>query len=343
VAINGFGRIGRLTARVMKLRGSEFDLVAVNDLTSTNMLANLFKYDSAHGRFPGEVRAEGDSILIDGDHLKVLKETDPGKLPWKEMGVDIVIESTGRFTARAKDGKPGYDSHVAAGAKKVVLSAPAKDKPDLTCVIGVNHKDITKDMKFISNASCTTNCLAPIAKVLHESFGIISGLMTTVHAYTNDQRLQDLAHEDPYRARAAAINIIPSTTGAAKAVGEVLPDLKGKLTGMSFRVPVPTGSVVDLTANLSKEVSKDDVNQAMKAASEKALDAGGLKGILGYATDPLVSSDIVHDERSSIFAPDWTYVIGDKGKFVKVMSWYDNEWGYSSRTADLVAMLAKML
>ena len=343
VAINGFGRIGRLTARVMKERGSEFDLVAVNDLTSTEMLANLFKYDSAHGRFAGEVRAQGDSILINGDELKVLKETDPSRLPWKELGVDIVIESTGRFTGRAKDGKPGYDSHLTAGAKKVVLSAPAKDKPDLTCVIGVNHKSITKEMTTISNASCTTNCLAPLARVLHESFGIESGLMTTVHAYTNDQRLQDLAHDDPYRARAAAINIIPSSTGAAKAVGEVLPALKGKLTGMSFRVPVPTGSVVDLTANLGKEVTKDDVNNAMKAAAEKPLADGGMKGILGYSTDPLVSSDIVHDERSSIFVPEWTYVLGDKGKFVKVMAWYDNEWGYSSRTADLVAMLAKML
>jgi glyceraldehyde 3-phosphate dehydrogenase len=343
VAINGFGRIGRLTARIMKERGSEFDLVAVNDLTSTDMLANLFKYDSAHGRFDGDVKAEGDSIVINGDQLKVLKETDPSKLPWKAMGVDIVIESTGRFTGRAKDGKPGYDSHVTAGAKRVVLSAPAKDKPDLTCVIGVNQDQITKDMKFISNASCTTNCLAPIAKVLNDAFGIESGLMTTVHAYTNDQRVQDLAHDDPYRARAAAINIIPSTTGAAKAVGEVLPALKGKLTGMSLRVPVPTGSVVDLTANLGKEVTKDDVNNAMKAASEKPLSEGGLKGILGYVTDPLVSSDIVHDSRSSIFVPDWTYVLGDKGKFVKVLSWYDNEWGYSSRTADLVAMLAKML
>lgn len=343
VAINGFGRIGRLTARIMKERGKEFDLVAVNDLTSTDMLANLFKYDSAHGRFAGDVKAEGDSILINGDQLKVLKETDPSKLPWKEMGVDIVIESTGRFTGRAKDGKPGYDSHVAAGAKKVVLSAPAKDKPDLTCVIGVNQGQITKDMKFISNASCTTNCIAPLAKVLNDAFGIQSGLMTTVHAYTNDQRVQDLAHEDPYRARAAAINIIPSTTGAAKAVGEVLPALKGKLTGMSLRVPVPTGSVVDLTANLGKEVTKDEVNAAMKAASEKPLSEGGLQGILGYVTDPLVSSDIVHDSRSSIFVPDWTYVLGDKGNFIKVLSWYDNEWGYSSRTADLVAMLAKLL
>jgi glyceraldehyde 3-phosphate dehydrogenase len=343
VAINGFGRIGRLTARVMKERGAAIDLVAINDLTSTDMLANLFKYDSAHGRFEGEVSHDKDNILINGDKLRVLKETDPAKLPWKEMGVDIVIESTGRFTGKAKDGKPGYDSHITAGAKKVILSAPAKDKPDLTCVIGVNHLQLTKEMTFISNASCTTNCLAPIAKVLHEAFGIESGLMTTVHAYTNDQRLQDLAHDDAYRARAAAVNIIPSSTGAAKAVGEVLPSLKGKLTGIALRVPVVTGSVVDLTANLAKEVTKDEVNAAMKAASEKALADGGLKGILGYSNDPLVSSDIVHDPRSSIFVPDWTLVLGDKGKFVKVMSWYDNEWGYSSRTADLVELLGKML
>ncbi len=343
VAINGFGRIGRLTARVMKERGAAIDLVAINDLTSTDMLANLFKYDSAHGRFDGEVSHDKDNIIINGDKLRVLKETDPAKLPWKEMGVDIVIESTGRFTGKAKDGKPGYDSHITAGAKKVILSAPAKDKPDLTCVIGVNHLQLTKEMTFISNASCTTNCLAPIAKVLHEAFGIESGLMTTVHAYTNDQRLQDLAHDDAYRARAAAVNIIPSSTGAAKAVGEVLPSLKGKLTGIALRVPVVTGSVVDLTANLAKEVTKDEVNAAMKAASEKALADGGLKGVLGYCTDPLVSSDIVHDARSSIFVPDWTLVLGDKGKFVKVMSWYDNEWGYSSRTADLVELLGKML
>lgn len=343
VAINGFGRIGRLTARVLKERGDEIDLVAINDLTSTEMLANLFKYDSAHGRFNGDVSHDKENILIGGDKLRVLKETDPNKLPWKDLGVDIVIESTGRFTGRAKEGKPGYDSHIVAGAKKVILSAPAKDKPDLTCVIGVNHKQITKEMKFISNASCTTNCLAPLARVLHESFGIESGLMTTVHAYTNDQRLQDLAHDDPYRARAAGVNIIPSSTGAAKAVGEVLPDLKGKLTGIALRVPVVTGSVVDLTANLRDEVTKDQLNAAMKAASEKHLKEGGLQGILGYSTDPLVSSDIVHDPRSSIFVPEWTYVLGDKGKFIKVMAWYDNEWGYSSRTADLVVLLGKML
>ncbi len=343
VAINGFGRIGRLTARVLKSRGQEFDLVAVNDLTSTDMLATLFKYDSAHGRWDGEVGSDESNLIINGDKVKVLKETNPEKLPWKDLGVDIVIESTGRFTNRAKDGKPGYDSHVTAGAKKVVLSAPAKDKPDLTCVIGVNHDKITKDMKFISNASCTTNCLAPVAKVLHEAFGIETGLMTTVHAYTNDQRLQDLPHDDAYRARAAAVSIIPSSTGAAKAVGEVLPALKGKLTGFALRVPVPTGSVVDLTANLAKEVTVDDINLAMKKAAETPLDKGGLQGILGYCEDPIVSADIVHDPRSSIFVPDWTLVLGDKGKFVKVMSWYDNEWGYSTRTADLVAMLAKML
>jgi glyceraldehyde 3-phosphate dehydrogenase len=343
VAINGFGRIGRLTARVLKSRGEEFDLVAVNDLTSTDMLATLFKYDSAHGRWEGDVSSDENNLIINGDKVRVLKETNPEKLPWKDMGVDIVIESTGRFTNRAKDGKPGYDSHVTAGAKKVVLSAPAKDKPDLTCVIGVNHDKVTKDMKYISNASCTTNCLAPIAKVLHETFGIETGLMTTVHAYTNDQRLQDLPHDDAYRARAAAVSIIPSSTGAAKAVGEVLPALKGKLTGFALRVPVPTGSVVDLTANLAKEVTIDDINLAMKKAAETPLDKGGLQGILGYCEDPIVSADIVHDPRSSIFVPDWTLVLGDKGKFVKVMSWYDNEWGYSCRTADLVAMLAKML
>lgn len=342
VAINGFGRIGRLTTRILKSRKG-IDVVAVNDLTNTEMLATLFKYDSAHGRFDGEVSHDDSSITINGDKIKILKETDPAKLPWKDLGVDIVIESTGRFTGKAKDGKPGYDSHLTAGAKKVILSAPAKDKPDLTCVIGVNHKDIKKEMTTVSNASCTTNCLAPIAKVLNEAFTIESGLMTTVHAYTNDQRLQDFPHEDAYRARAAALSIIPSTTGAAKAVGEVLPALKGKLTGMSLRVPVPAGSIVDLTANLGKEVSAADINAAMKKAAETPLEEGGLKGILGYCTDPVVSADIVHDDRSSIFIPDWTYVLGDKGKFVKVMSWYDNEWGYSSRTADLVEMLAKLL
>jgi glyceraldehyde 3-phosphate dehydrogenase len=340
VGINGFGRIGRLTFRNLLERKGEFDVVAINDLTSISMNATLLKYDSVHGKLSQKVTCDEEkkTISVGNETVQVLQVRNPAELGWGKLGVDIVIESTGVFTARAKDGKPGYDSHLEAGAKKVVLSAPAKDGADLTCVIGVNDDKITKDMKCISNASCTTNCLAPVAKVLHETFGIESGLMTTVHAYTNDQRVQDLTHEDPYRARAAAINIIPSTTGAAKAVGLVLPALKGKLTGFSMRVPVPTGSVVDLTANLAKETTAADINAAMKAAAE-----GPLKGILAYTDDPLVSSDIIDDPHSSIFVGDWTTVLGDKGKFCKVMSWYDNEWGYSCRTADLVAKLGKML
>jgi glyceraldehyde 3-phosphate dehydrogenase len=253
------------------------------------------------------------------------------------MNVDIVIESTGFFTARATGDKPGYDSHIEAGCRKVVLSAPAKDGADLTCVLGVNDDKLTADLKCVSNASCTTNCLAPVAKVLHESFGIESGLMTTVHAYTNDQKVQDQPHEDLYRSRAAATNIIPTTTGAAKAVALVIPELKGKLTGIAMRVPVPTGSVVDLTVNLSKEVDVEMINAAMKAAAD-----GPLKGILCYTTDPIVSSDVITDPHSSIFAADFTQVLGGKGKFAKVVSWYDNEWGYSCRTADLVAKLGNM-
>jgi glyceraldehyde 3-phosphate dehydrogenase len=338
VGINGFGRIGRLTFRNLLQRSSEFEVVAINDLTSIPMNATLLKYDSVHGRLKGEVTHDASNIFIDGKGVKVLQMRNPAELPWGSLGVDIVIESTGIFTGREKDGKAGYDTHLKAGAKKVVLSAPAKDGADLTCVLGVNDDKLTADMKCVSNASCTTNCLAPIAKVLHESFGIESGLMTTIHAYTNDQRVQDLAHEDAYRARAAAINIIPSTTGAAKAVGLVLPALKGKLTGISMRVPVPTGSIVDLTCNMSKEVTAEEVNAAMKQAA-----AGALKGILKYSEDPLVSSDIIDDEHSSIFVADWTQVLGDKGKMLKVLSWYDNEWGYSCRTADLVAKLGKML
>src|SRR5690606_29071063 len=266
-------------------------------------------------------------------------ERDPRKLPWKEHNVDIVIESTGFFTGRANGDKPGYDSHLEAGCRKVVLSAPAKDGADLTCVMGVNDDKLTADLKCVSNASCTTNCLAPVAKVLHESFGIESGLMTTVHAYTNDQKVQDQPHEDLYRSRAAATNIIPTTTGAAKAVALVIPELKGKLTGIAMRVPVPTGSVVDLTVNLSKEVDAETINAAMKAAA----DSGPLKGFLHYTTDPIVSSDVVTDPHSSIFAADFTQVLGGKGKFAKVVSWYDNERGYSCRTADLVARLGKFL
>ncbi len=338
VAINGFGRIGRLSFRNLVERSDEFEVVAINDLTDNKMLATLLKYDSIHGRFPGEVSSTDTHLVVNGKEIACLAERDPSKLPWKEHNVDIVIESTGIFTARAADGKPGYDTHLAAGAKRVVISAPAKDGADLTCVIGVNDDKLTADMKCVSNASCTTNCLAPVAKVLNDSFGIESGLMTTVHAYTNDQNVQDQPHKDPYRARGAAQNIIPTSTGAASAVSLAIPDLKGKLTGIAMRVPVATGSVVDLTVNLAKETSAEEINAAIQAAAE-----GALKGILCYSEDPLVSSDIIDDPHSSIFAADFTQVLGGKGKLAKVVSWYDNEWGYSCRTADLCAMLGKML
>lgn len=319
-------------------RSDEFEVVAINDLTDNRTLATLLKYDSIHGRYPGTVEYDDSSLTVDGKKIIALAERDPRQLPWADNKVDIVIESTGFFTARANGDKPGYDSHLAAGAKKVVLSAPAKDGADLTCVLGVNDDKLTADLKCVSNASCTTNCLAPVAKVLNDTFGIESGLMTTVHAYTNDQNVQDQPHSDLYRARAAAQNIIPTSTGAAKAVALVIPELKGKLTGIAMRVPVPTGSVVDLTVNLSKDATKESINAAMKAAAE-----GPMKGILFFATDPLVSSDIIHDPHSSIFAADFTQVLGDTGKMVKVVSWYDNEWGYSSRTADLCARLGAFL
>ncbi|MEC8556228.1 MAG: type I glyceraldehyde-3-phosphate dehydrogenase [Planctomycetota bacterium] len=338
VAINGFGRIGRLTFRNLMARSDEFEVVAINDLTDNKMLATLLKYDSIHGRYPGTVSSTDTHLVVDGKEIAALAERDPSKLPWGDHNVDIVIESTGIFTGRAADGKPGYDTHLEAGAKRVVLSAPAKDGADLTCVIGVNDDKLNADMKCISNASCTTNCLAPVAKVLHETFGIESGLMTTVHAYTNDQNVQDQPHKDPYRARAAAANIIPTSTGAAKAVGLVIPELQGKLTGIAMRVPVTTGSVVDLTVNLGKEASAADINAAVKAAAE-----GPLKDVLWYSEDPLVSSDIIDDPHSSIFAADFTQVLGDSGKLAKVVSWYDNEWGYSCRTADLCALISKML
>jgi len=266
-----------------------------------------------------------------------LKERDPAKLPWKDLKVDVVVESTGFFTARADaaKGKPGYDSHLAAGARKVVLSAPAKDGADLTCVLGVNDDKLTAEMKCVSNASCTTNCLAPMAKVLHESFGIEKGLMTTIHSYTNDQRLLDLPHDNLYRARAAAMNIVPTSTGAATAVGLAIPDLKGKLTGFALRVPTSDGSVTDLTALMKRKVTAEEVNAAMKKAAE-----GPLKGILEYTEDPIVSSDIIGNPHSSIFAADWTQVID--GNLLKVISWYDNEWGYSCRTVDLIQKLGTM-
>lgn len=335
VGINGFGRIGRIAFRVMASRPEEFDIVAINDLGDPKALAMLLKYDSVQGRFPGTVEASGDSLIVNGRKVKVCAEKDPRNLPWKAEEVAVALESTGFFTAREKDGKPGYDSHLTAGARKVVLSAPAKDAPDLTVVLGVNDHELTTEHKCVSNASCTTNCLAPMAKVLHENFGIQSGLMTTVHAYTNDQRVSDQLHSDPHRARAAAINIIPTSTGAAKAVGQVLKDLNGKLTGISLRVPVPAGSITDLVAVLSKEATKDAVNAAMKAAAE-----GPLAGILQYTEDPIVSSDIVGNTHSCIFDASWTTTMS--GNMVKVLGWYDNEYGYSSRTADLIARMASL-
>ena len=335
VAINGFGRIGRLTFRNLRARTKEFEVVAVNDLTDNAMLATLLKYDSTHRRYCESVEHDAEHLIVGGERIRVFEERDPGKLPWSDLGVDVVVESTGVFTARSSGGKAGYDSHIAAGAKRVVLSAPAKDDPDLTVVMGVNDDKLTGDMKCISNASCTTNCLAPVAKVLQDSFGIERGLMTTVHAYTNDQRVQDMPHSDPYRARSAAQNIIPTSTGAAKAVGLVIPELQGKLTGIAMRVPVVTGSVVDLTVDVAKKTSAAAVNDAMRAAAD-----GPLKGILCYTEDPIVSSDIIGDPHSSIFAGPFTQVMQDN--MVKVVSWYDNEAGYSSRTADLVAKFGSM-
>tara|TARA_R110002111_G_scaffold262289_1_gene337806 strand:- start:88517 stop:89539 length:1023 start_codon:yes stop_codon:yes gene_type:complete len=335
VGINGFGRIGRITLRALAARPKEFQVVAINDLGDPKKLALLLKYDSVQGRFPGTVEVEGNTLIVNGQKIQVCAERDPRELPWKELGVDVALESTGFFTNREADGKPGYDSHLTAGARKVVISAPAKDAPDLTVVVGVNDDQLTAEHKCVSNASCTTNCLAPMAKVIHENFGIEHGLMTTVHAYTNDQRVSDQLHSDPLRARAAAINIIPTTTGAAKAVGLVLPELNGKLTGLSLRVPVPVGSITDLVVNLNKNVTVEEVNAVMKAAAE-----GPLKGILEYNTDPIVSSDIIGNTHSSIFDASWTTVIG--GNMLKVLSWYDNEYGYSNRTADLIARLAQL-
>ena len=335
VAINGFGRIGRLTFRNLVSRPDEFEVVAVNDLTDNKTLATLLKYDSVHGRFPGTVTYDDSGITVDGKKVVVCAERDPRKLPWGEHKIDVVVESTGVFRSRETADKAGFDSHIKAGAKKVVISAPAKDAPDLTCVMGVNDDKLTADMTTISNASCTTNCLAPVAKILHETWGIESGLMTTVHAYTNDQKILDLPHSDLYRARSAAQNIIPTSTGAAKAVGLVIPELDGKLTGMAMRVPVPTGSVVDLTVSLGKPATAEEINAAMKKAAE-----GPLKGVLAYTEDPLVSSDIIDDPHSSIFASDFTQVLN--GNFAKIVTWYDNEWGYSCRTADLIAKIGNM-
>ncbi len=331
VAINGFGRIGRAVTRILMERGG-MELAAINDLSDPKALAHLFKYDSVMGPYKGTVESKGDTIVIDGKEIKILAEKNPANLPWGDMGVEVVVESTGVFRKKESE-KGGYGDHVKAGAKKVVLTVPAKDDIEATIVLGVNSDKLTKDTTFVSNASCTTNCLAPLAKVVHENFGIQQGLMTTIHAYTNDQRMSDMIHSDLRRARAGAANIIPTTTGAAKAVGKVLPDLNGKLDGFALRVPVIVGSCVDLVVTTDKAVSVDAVNDAVKKAAD-----GELKGILSYCPDPIVSSDIIGNPYSSIFDALSTMTIGDK--MLKVVSWYDNEWGYSSRTVDIMEKLA---
>ncbi len=324
VGINGFGRIGRLVARVMLQRKDKFDILLVNDLADAKSLANLFKYDSVHGKWPGEVRAEGDALFIDGKKLKVTAEKDPSKLPWKELQVDFVVESTGVFRTRDK-----VALHLDAGAPKVLLTVPAKDEIDATIVLGVNDHMLKPEHKIISNASCTTNCLAPLAKVMSNEFGVEKGFMVTVHAYTNDQRVLDLIHKDLRRARAAAFNTIPTTTGAAKAIGKVIPELEGKLDGFALRVPVPDGSITDLTVVTSKPASVESVNAAFKKYAE-----GEMKGILAYTEDPIVSSDVVGTSYSCTFDAGCTYVTGEN--LVKVVGWYDNEWGYSNRVVDLI-------
>ncbi|HLT10547.1 MAG TPA: type I glyceraldehyde-3-phosphate dehydrogenase [Micromonosporaceae bacterium] len=330
VGINGFGRIGRNFYRAVLASGADVELVAVNDLTDNATLAHLLKYDSILGRLPHDVKATADEISVAGKTFKAFAERDPSKLPWGDLGADVVIESTGLFTDANK-----ARVHVDNGAKKVIISAPAKNE-DVTLVIGVNEDSYDPARHtIISNASCTTNCLAPMAKVLHDSFGIQRGLMTTIHAYTQDQNLQDGPHKDLRRARAAAINIVPTSTGAAKAIGLVLPDLKGKLDGYALRVPVPTGSATDLTVTVSRETSVDEVNAAMKAAAD-----GPMKGILTYTEDAIVSADIVTDPASCIFDAGLTKVIGDQ---VKAVGWYDNEWGYSNRLVDLVKLVGEKL
>jgi glyceraldehyde 3-phosphate dehydrogenase len=326
VGINGFGRIGRNLFRAAHSSSAELDIVAVNDITDAETLAHLLAYDSTYGRFPGEVSAGDGAIVVDGTEIKVLAERDPAALPWGDLGVEVAIESTGLFTGRDDAGK-----HLEAGARKVIITAPASE-PDVTVALGVNF-DTAYDADahdIISNASCTTNCLAPVAKVVHETAGIERGLMTTIHAYTGDQRLQDAPHKDLRRARAAAINLIPTTTGAARAVGLVLPELAGKLNGMAVRAPVVTGSVVDLTFEASRETSAEELNAAVKEAAD-----GPLAGILRYTEDPIVSTDIVADPHSSIFDAEQTMVV--EGRLVKVFSWYDNEWGYSNRCVELAA------
>jgi glyceraldehyde 3-phosphate dehydrogenase len=331
VAINGFGRIGRLVARaILERPDSGLELVSVNDLADAKSNAWLFSRDSVHGKYPGEVTTDGNDIIVDGKRIQVTAEKDPAKLPHKDNGIDIALECTGFFADRE-----GGEKHLEAGAKRVLISAPAKGA-DLTVVYGVNDDKLTPAMRIVSNASCTTNCLAPVAKVLNEAIGIERGLMLTIHAYTNDQKILDQIHKDLRRARAAAMSMIPTTTGAARAVGEVLPELKGKLDGSSIRVPVPDGSVIDLTFTPSRDTTREEVNAALKAASE----SGRLKGILEYTEDPLVSADIVHTPQSSTVDSLETAVI--EGKLVRVVSWYDNEWGFSNRMVDTAAAMGKL-
>ncbi len=329
IGINGFGRIGRLVFRIMMKRGG-YDVVLINDITDAKTLAHLLKYDSTHGRYPGKVEAGEGCIIVDGKTVKISAERNPAALPWKDLGVYFVVESTGVFSKRAQ-----CQMHLDAGAKKVVLTVPAKDQIDATIVMGVNEQMLKAEHLVVSNASCTTNCLAPMAKVLSDSFGIEHGMMNTIHAYTNDQRVLDLPHDDLRRARAAALNTIPTSTGAAKAIGLVVPELKGKLDGFAVRVPVPDGSLVDLTVNLCKDTTKEEINAAMKVAAE-----GPMKGILEYCTDPIVSSDVIGSSYSCIFDSKLTMMVSPR--MAKVVGWYDNEYGYSCRVVDLIEKAAKL-
>ena len=329
VAINGFGRIGRNVYKIA-LERKDLEIIGINDVTDTKTLAHLLKYDSTQGKFSG-VTFDAENLIVNGVKVKVSAEKNPANIPWKEKP-DVVIESTGVFTSKESP-KGGYGDHLKNGAKKVILTVPAKDTIDAMIVIGVNEKDLKPEHQCVSNASCTTNCLAPVAKVLNDNFGIEIGYMTTIHSYTNDQRILDLPHSDLRRARSAAVSQIPTTTGAAKAVGKVIPELKGKLDGLAVRVPTPTGSLVDLVAVLKKEATKEEINAAMKKAAE-----GPMKGILEYCEDPIVSVDVIHTTASSIFDSLSTMV---NGKMVKVLSWYDNEWGYSCRVVDLIPLLLK--
>lgn len=329
IGINGFGRIGRLVFREMILRGG-FEIVAINDLTDAKTLAHLLKYDSTHGRFPGDVECDGDYIVINGHSVKVFAIRDPRELPWGEHNVDFVVESTGVFRTREK-----IAWHLEAGAKKVLLTVPAKDDIDATIVMGVNENVLKAEHKIISNASCTTNCIAPMVKVLHDNFGLVRGLMNTIHGYTNDQSLLDFPHSDLRRARSAALSTIPTTTGAARTVGKIIPELKGKLDGFAVRVPIPDGSIVDLTAELKRTVTIEEINIAFRLAASEEL-----KGILEYTEDPIVSIDIVGNSHSCVFDSQLTMVI--EGNLVKVIGWYDNEWGYSCRVVDLIEKSAKL-